>query len=170
LALPPEPDAGSPAHRMFRTVRLIWREQGELARLRQQAGERPAGLTADRHVLVLAFVEYLCWLQFDTGTWLADIPDDEEAAAVDTGIAEFLNSPRDCLLRSATEVRRLHRPAAGGMTRAVWDRANQYRGLRRLAMQELARRPAPPWTEQARPNGAPARSGARLAWEAARER
>ncbi len=170
LALPPEPDAGSAAHRTFRTVRLIWREQSELARLRHQAGERPAGLTADRYVLVLAFVEYLCWLQFDTGTWLAEIPADEEAAAVDDSIAEFLNSPRDCLLRSATDVRRLHRPAAGGMTRAVWDRANQYRGLRRLAMLELARRPAPPWTEQSKqPNGVPARTGARLAWQAARE-
>jgi hypothetical protein len=162
LALPPDP--GEQAGAAFRTVRLIWREQGELSRLRRQAAETPVGLTQDRHTLLLAFVEYLCWVECDRESWMQEEPPDDESAAMDARIHEFRERRRDGFLRSATELRRLDRPRAGGMTRAVWDRAGQYYGLRRMAMDELASRPPPPWVESAAPAGTPARKGARLAW------
>ncbi len=168
LALPASVDPHSAALPAFRTVRLIWREQSELAQLRRCASEPPAGLTEDQHLLVLAVVEYLCWVQFDPGTWLRESPDDE-AAAVEARVGELVVKPREGLLRSATDVRRLRRPTAGAMTRAVWDRANQYGGLRRLAMHELGRRSEPPWTESKGSDRIPARTGAMLAWRAAQE-
>ncbi|MEU4193143.1 hypothetical protein AB0E69_14685 [Kribbella sp. NPDC026611] len=149
LALPPEyPGLG------YRALRLIWREQGELSRLRRQAAHRPNGMTPDRYMLVLAFVEYLCWVELDLETTL--LPPDQHVVLRDRR--------RDGFLASATSLRRLHNPAAGDMTRAVWDRADQYHGLRRLAMLELAARGAPPWTEVAAPEGCPVRNGARIAW------
>ena len=167
LALPPAPAVEGPAASVFRTVRLIWREQGELSRLRSQAAERPSGLTQDRHILLLAFVEYLCWVECDRETWLQESTADGGSAAVEARIDEFRDRRREGFLRSATELRRLHRPSAGGMTRPVWDRADQYVGLRRLALHELASRPPPPWTESATPAGCPARKGALRAWQIA---
>jgi hypothetical protein len=150
LALPP-------AHSglVYRTVRLIWREQSELSLLRRQAALRPIGMTLDRHTLVLAVVEYLCRVELDLETSL--LPADQQGAP-----------RRDNLLHSATELRRLHNPAAGDMSRAVWDRAGQYHGLRRLALLELAACGAPPWTDVPAPEGCPVRNGARVAWAMAR--
>ncbi|MEU4292943.1 hypothetical protein AB0E63_32360 [Kribbella sp. NPDC026596] len=162
LALPPDP--GEQAGAAFRTVRLIWREQGELSRLRRQAAESPIGLTQDRHILLLAFIEYLCWVECDRESWLQETPPDDDSASVEARIDEFRERRRDGFLRSATDLRRLQRPTAGGMTRAVWDRADQYFGLRRMAMEELARRLPPPWGESATPAGTPRRKGAQLAW------
>jgi hypothetical protein len=143
---------------------LIWREQGELSLLRRQAADPPIGLTEDRNTLLLAFVEYLCSVEFDRESWLQEEPADEESASVEARIQGFRERRRDAFLRSATELRRLHRPRAGGMTRAVWDRADQYYGLRRMAMDALAVRPPPPWLDSSAPAGIPARKGARMAW------
>jgi hypothetical protein len=158
LALPPEP--GGNAGAAFRTVRLIWREQGELSRLRRQAAEHPIGQTQDGHTLLLAVVEQMCWIEFDRETWLQETAPEEEGVRID----ELRERRRDGFLRSATELRRLHRPTAGQMTRAVWDRADKYCGLRRMATYELASRPPPPWVESVSPAGTPARKGAQIAW------
>ncbi|MBP2354492.1 hypothetical protein JOF29_005602 [Kribbella aluminosa] len=157
LALPPEHDG--PAYRVFR---LIWREQSELARLRRLAAGRPSGIPQDRHILVLAFVEYLTWLEFDAETGLTELPADREP------VAELRERRRDGYLRSATDLRHLPSPRTGSMTKTVWDRAGGYHGLRRLALLELAARPEPPWTDSSAPASCPARSGARMAWTLAR--
>ncbi|MFG1627644.1 hypothetical protein [Kribbella sp. NPDC049227] len=162
FALPPDP--GPRAGAAYRTVRLIWREQGELHRLRRQAAERPIGMTQDRHILLLAFVEYLCWVECDRESWLQEAATDDESASVEARIHEFRERRREGFLRGATDLRRLDRPTAGVMTRTVWDRIDQYYGLRRLAMQELGRRPAPPWVDSVVPEGTPARKGASVAW------
>ena len=162
LALPPDP--GEAAGAAFRTVRLIWREQGELSRLRRQAAVPSIGLTQDRQILLLTVVESMCWGECDRETWLQMTPADDESARVEALIDEFRDRRREGFLRSATDLRRLHDPEAGGMTRAVWDRAGQYYGLRRMALEELASRPPPPWVDSATPGGTPARKGAQLAW------
>lgn len=157
LALPPEHDG--PAYRI---VRLIWREQSELSRLHRLAADRPSGMPQDRHILVLAFIEYLSWLELDLETSLT------EPAADEGPVFELRERRRDGFLRSATDLRHLPLPRAGSMTKTVWDRAGGYHGLRRLALLELADRPEPPWTESPPPASCPARSGARLAWMLAR--
>ncbi|WP_405070764.1 hypothetical protein OG558_14690 [Kribbella sp. NBC_01510] len=135
-----------------------------MSRLRRQAAESPVGLTQDRHILLLAFVEYLCWVECDRESWMQEEPPDDESASMEARIDEFRDRRRDGFLRSATDLRHLRRPTAGGMTRAVWDRADQYYGLRRMAMDELAIRRRPPWVGSATPAGIPARKGAQLAW------
>jgi hypothetical protein len=162
LVLPPDP--GARVGVSFRTVRLIWREQGELDRLRRQVAEPPIGLTQDRYILLQAFIEYLCWVEFDRESWLHEPAMDEERAMVELRIDEFRDRRRDGFLRSATDLRRLDRPTAGAMTRPVWDRADQYCGLRRMAIEELGRRPPPPWVDPSVPEVTPARRGASLAW------
>lgn len=153
LALPPEHDG--PAYRI---VRLVWREQSELSRLHRLAADRPSGMPHDRHILVLAFIEYLSWLELDLETSLTEPADDEGR------VFELRERRRDGFLRSATDLRHLPLPRAGSMTKTVWDRAGGYHGLRRLALLELADRPEPPWTDSPAPASCPARSGARLAW------
>ncbi|WBQ04821.1 hypothetical protein [Kribbella sp. CA-293567] len=167
LALPLRPEPGHPAQAAFRTIQLICREQGELRLLRRRAGDCPEGLTEDQHILVLATVEYLTWVDADPGTWQPQTPPDEEGAAVEDRISEFIDRRREALLRSATDVRRLSRPTAGEMTRAVWDRAGQYRGLRGLALTELSQRGRPAWVEPALADLLPARVWALNAWMAA---
>lgn len=151
LALPPA--HSGPA---YRTIRLIWREQSELTRLRRLAADRPSGMPQDRHILVLAFVEYLSWLELDPETSLTELPTEV------THVCELRERRRDGFLRSATDLRQLALPRAGTMTKTVWDRAGAYHGLRRLALLELAARPKPPWTDS--PSPCPPRSGARMAW------
>lgn len=168
LALPPEHEPDSPGWAAYRTIRLVCREQGELRQLRRRAGDSPIGLTEDRHILVLAFVEYLCWVEFDLSSWAPKSPPDDDLAAVETRIAEFTDRRREALLRSATDLRRLYRPTSGGMTRAVWDRVDQYHGLRWLALNELANRSAPPWTEPGLAGRVPVRLWAERAWESAK--
>ncbi|MEV5961846.1 hypothetical protein AB0L70_08780 [Kribbella sp. NPDC051952] len=165
LALPPR--IGGAAELAFRTVRLIWREQGELSLLRRQAADHPIGSTQDRHILVLVFVEYLCWVEADRDTWLQEPAPDDESAAVEARIDEFRERRRDGFLRSATDLRQLARPAAGRMTKSVWDRADQYYGLRRLATRELAARKAPPWVDTATSADCPVRANAQHAWSIA---
>jgi hypothetical protein len=157
LALPPEHDG--PA---FRTVRLIWREQSELSRLRRLAADRPSGMPPDRHILVLVFVEYLSWLELDLETSLTELPDE------DARVFELRDRRREGFLRSATDLRQLQLPRSGTMTKTVWGRAGGYHGLRRLALLELAHRPEPPWTDTPAPASCPARTGARMAWMLAR--
>ncbi|NIK54796.1 hypothetical protein [Kribbella shirazensis] len=154
LALPPA--YAGPAYRM---VRLVWREQSELGRLRRLAADRPSGMPQDRHILVLAFVEYLCWLELDLETSLTPPTDDAQ-------VYELRDRRREGFLRSATDLRHLAMPRAGTMTKTVWGRAGGYHGLRRLALLELAEWPEPPWTDS--PATCPARSGARMAWAMAR--
>ncbi|MGW7682140.1 hypothetical protein ACWGID_15450 [Kribbella sp. NPDC054772] len=156
LALPPA-HAGA----AYRTVRLIWREQSELSRLRRLAADRPSGMPPDRHILVLAFVEYLTWLELDLETGLTELADDEELAGPQ--VFELRDRRREGFLRSATELRQLALPRAGTMTKTVWSRAGGYHGLRRLALLELARRSAPPWTDTPAPTTCPSRTGARMA-------
>jgi hypothetical protein len=172
IALPSAPKPDGPAYQAWRVVRLVWREQRELAWLRTRTTQHPPDLTPDQHILVLAVVEYLCWVQFDRGTWLVESSDtatrDREIADVESRIEELLTRPRDALLRCATELRRLNGQKSGDMTRAVWDRGHSYRGLRNLAIQELADRPPPPWTQPAPPDDVPARAGACTAWQSAR--
>jgi hypothetical protein len=157
LALPPEHDGP-----VFRLVRLIWREQSELSLLRRLAADRPSGMPPDRHILLLAFVEYLSWLELDVETSLTELPDE------DARVFELRDRRREGFLRSATDLRQLQLPRAGTMTKTVWGRAGGYHGLRRLALLELARRPAPPWTDTPAPASCPARTGARMAWMLAR--
>ncbi|WP_410789086.1 hypothetical protein [Kribbella sp. C-35] len=159
LALPPE-HAG-PA---FRTVRLIWREQSELSNLRSLAADRPSGMPQDRHILVLAFVEYLSWLELDLDTSLTELATDEGRPLVGQQLSELRDRRREGFLRSATDLRQLPLPRAGTMTKTVWGRAGGYHGLRRLALLELAERPEPPWTDSPAPASCPARTGARMAW------
>lgn len=163
LALPPE-HAG-PA---YRTIRLIWREQSELTALRRLAADRPSGMPQDRHILVLAFVEYLSWLEFDLDTGLTELAADEGRPLVGQQIGELRDRRREGFLRSATDLRQLSLPRAGTMTKTVWVRAGGFHGLRRLALLELAERPEPPWTDSPAPASCPARSGARMAWKLAR--
>jgi hypothetical protein len=174
LALPADP--GEQAGAVFRTVRLIWREQGELSWLRHRAAEPPIGQTLDRHILILAFVEYLCWIECVRETWLQETPPDEASEWAEIRIHELRDRRREGFLRSATELRRLIVPAAddspqaaGDMTKSVWGRAGLYFGLRRLAMEELANRQEPPWVDSAVPTGTPARKGAVLAWTMAQD-
>ena len=159
LALPPE-HAG-PA---FRTIRLIWREQSELSKLRSLAADRPSGMPQDRHILVLAFVEYLCWLELDLDTSLTELATDEGRLLVGQQLSELRDRRREGFLRSATDLRQFPLPRAGTMTKTVWGRAGGYHGLRRLALLELAERPEPPWTDSPAPASCPARTGARMAW------
>ena len=126
-------------------------------------------MTQDRHILLLAFVEYLCWLECDRETWLQERPPDGESAWVEARIDEFRDRRREGFLRSATELRRLNDPTVGGMTRPVWDRAGKYHGLRRMATDELECRPEPPWVDSATPAETPARKGARIAWTIAQD-
>jgi hypothetical protein len=168
LALPPEPEPGSPGRPTYDTIRLICREQGELRQLRRQAGESASGLTEDRRILVLAFIEAVCWVELDLDTWAPKSPPDEEIAVLETRIAELADRRRDAFLRSASNLRRLARPAAGDMTKSVWDRADQYCGLRWLALGELAGRSQPPWSEPALSGRLPVRTWAQNAWQMAR--
>ena len=168
LALPRQPAAGGDAELVYRAVQLIWREQGELSDLFRWSAEPPSGLTADKHILVLAFVEYMCWVRHDPGTWTRTAPADEEAAAVEERIGELRDGLRAAFLRSATDLRRLRRPDAGEMSRMVWNGAGKYNGLQRLAILELARRSAPPWVDSAKPADCPARQSALNASQFAR--
>lgn len=168
LALPLEPELGSPGRPAYDTIRLICREQGELRQLRRQASESSTGLTEDRRILVLAFIEAVCWVELDLDTWAPKSPPDDEVALLETRIAELADRRRDAFLRSASNLRRLARPAAGDMTKSVWDRADQYCGLRWLALSELAGRPVPPWSEPALSGRLPVRTWAQNAWQMAR--
>lgn len=168
LALPPEPAPGSPGRPAYDTIRLICREQGELRQLRRQIGEGTTGLTEDRRILVLAFVEAACWVEYDRYAWAPKDPPDDEIAELETRIAGLRDRRRDVFLRSASNLRRLAYPTAGEMTKSVWDRADQYCGLRWLAQCELAERQAPPWSEPALLGRLPVRRWARDAWQMAR--
>ncbi|GAA3573379.1 hypothetical protein [Kribbella ginsengisoli] len=168
LALPPEPEPGSAGRPLYETIRLICREQGELRLLRRQAGESGGGLTEDRRILVLAFIEAVCWVELDLDTWAPKNPPDDEIVVQETRIAELADRRRDAFLRSASNLRRLARPTAGDMTKSVWDRADQYCGLRYLALSELAGRPQPPWSEPALLGRLPVRTWAQNAWQMAR--
>jgi hypothetical protein len=164
LALPPE-HAGL----AFRTIRLIWREQSELSSLRSLAADRPSGMPQDRHILVLAVVEYLSWLELDLDTSLTELAADEGRPLVGQQLSELRDRRREGFLRSATDLRQLPLPRAGTMTKTVWGRAGGYHGLRRLALLELAERPEPPWTDSPAPASCPARTGARMAWMLAQQ-
>ncbi len=170
LALPRKPTTGGDADAdlVFRSVRLIWREQQELSQLFRRIAERAADLTPATHILVLAFVEYLCWVRHDPGTWTKGAPVDEEAAAVEERIEAFRGGLRAEFLRSATDLRRLHYPKAGEMSLMVWNGGGKYDGLLRRAILELGRRTAPPWTGSARPADCPARLSSVNAWQFAR--
>jgi hypothetical protein len=168
LALPPEPAQDSAGRATYDTIRLICREQGELRFLRKQVNEGKAGLTEDRRILVLAFIEAVCWVEFDLDSWAPKSPPDEEVAGLERHIAELADRRRDAFLRSASNLRRLARPTAGGMTKSVWDRADQYCGVRWLALSELAGRSEPPWTEPALAGRVPVRTWAQNAWQMAR--
>ncbi|MDX6260074.1 MAG: hypothetical protein QOH84_1762 [Kribbellaceae bacterium] len=165
LVLPPEPEQNSA---VYRTIRLICREQGELRHLRRQVNEGKAGLTEDRRILVLAFIEAVCWVEFDLDAWAPKNPPNADVAVLERHIAELADRRRDAFLRSATNLRRLARPTAGGMTKSVWDRAEQYSGVRWLALSELAGRGEPPWTEPALAGRVPVRTWAQNAWQMAR--
>lgn len=167
LALPPDPGLTIKPP-LYQTALLVWREQGEIARLRSP-GQHRSEMSEDQMTLVLAMVEHLCWVQFDPGTWQGRTPD-AEALAIERRIHEAITSQRDGLLASATDIRRLRVARSGAMSKTVWDHVGRYIGLRRLAMAELARRPRPPWTAAKAPDGMPARTGALLAWMAAQER
>jgi hypothetical protein len=158
LALPPE-HAGA----AYRTIRLIWREQSELSSLRRLAADRPSGMTQDRHILVLALVEYLSWLELDLETGLTDTADDSCRDLVGAELFELRDRRREGFLRSATELRQLALPRAGTMTKTVWGRAGGYHGLRTLALLELAERSDAPWTDTPAPASCPSRTGARMA-------
>jgi hypothetical protein len=168
LALPPKPAAGGEAELVFRSVRLIWREQQELSDLFRRIAERSTDLTPATHILVLAFVEYMCWVRHDPGTWTRAMPVDEEAAAVEERIDGLRDGLRTEFLRSATDLRRLRYPAAGEMSLMVWSVGGKYNGLQRLAILELARRSAPPWIDSAKPADCPFRLGSVNAWQFAR--
>ena len=168
LALPPEPESDGAGRAAYRTIRLICREQGELRHLRRQVSEGKAGLTEDRRILVLAFIEAVCWVEFDLDAWAPKNPPNEDVAVLERHIAELADRRRDAFLRSASNLRRLARPNAGGMTKSVWDRADQYSGVRWLALSELAGRTEPPWTEPALAGRVPVRTWAQNAWQMAR--
>jgi hypothetical protein len=168
LALPAEPPAGGHAELVFRTVRLIWREQQELSDLFRRSVERSTGLSPAMHILVLAFVEYMCWVRHDPGTWTKTEAVDEEAAAVELRIDALRDGLRADFLHSATDLRRLRQPAAGEMSLMIWNNGGKYNGLQRLAILELARRSAPPWVDSARPADCPVRLSAVSAWQFAR--
>ena len=85
-----------------------------MSRLRRQTAEPRIGLTQDRHILVLTFVESLCAVECDRETWLQTPPSDEESARVESRIDEFRDRRREGFLRSATDLRRLLDPEAGG--------------------------------------------------------
>jgi hypothetical protein len=168
LALPPKPAAGGDAELIFRAVRLIWREQQELSELFQRIAERSAELTPATHILVLAFVEYMCWVRHDPATWTKAAPVDEEAAAVEERIDALRDGLRAEFLRSATDLRRLRYPSAGEMSLMVWSNGGKYNGLQRLAIRELARRPEPPWAGPGKPADCPSRLSSVNAWQFAR--
>ncbi|TDD55419.1 hypothetical protein E1263_26065 [Kribbella antibiotica] len=153
---------------LFRSVRLIWREQQELSDLFRRIEQRPAELTPATHILVLAFVEYLCWVRHDAGTWTRGTPVDDEAAAIEQRIDALSDGLRAEFLRSATDLRRLRYPAAGKMSLMVWSAGGTYNGLQRLAILELARRPEPPWGESVKPADCPSRLSSVNAWQFAR--
>jgi hypothetical protein len=168
LALPPKPPDGGQAELVFRVVRLIWREQQELSDLFRRIAERPIELTPAMHILVLAFVEYMCWVRHDPGTWTKTGAVDEEAAAVEVRIDALRDGLRAGFLRSATDLRRLSQPTAGEMSLMVWNNGGKYNGLQRLAILELARRSAPPWVDSAKPADCPVRLSSISAWQFAR--
>ncbi|NEA35519.1 hypothetical protein [Streptomyces sp. SID13031] len=119
-------------------IRLVCREQGGLRQLRRQA-ESSAGLTGDRRILVLAVIEAACWVEFDLETWTPKSPPDEEIAVLEAQIAELADRRRDAFLCSTSNLQRLALPTGWGMTRFAWDRADQYRGLRQLALKRIVR-------------------------------
>ncbi|MFK4084000.1 hypothetical protein ACI2LF_07825 [Kribbella sp. NPDC020789] len=168
LALPPRSAPGSESELLFRAVRLVWREQQELSDLFRRIDQRPADLTPATHILVLAFVEYLCWVRHDAGTWTRSAPIDEEAAAIEARIDALSDGLRAEFLRSATDLRRLRYPAAGKMSLMVWSAGGNYNGLQRLAILDLARRPEPPWGESLKSADCPSRSSSVNAWQFAR--
>jgi hypothetical protein len=168
LALPTKPATGGRAELVYRSVRLIWREQQELSDLFRRIAERSTELTPATHVLVLAFVEYMCWVRHDPGTWTKTAAIDEEAAALELRIDALRDGLRADFLRSATDLRRLHQPAAGEMSLMVWNNGGKYNGLQRLAILELARRSAPPWVDSAKPDDCPVRLSSTSAWQFAR--
>jgi len=163
LALPPRPSFGGHAELVYRSVRLIWREQHELSYLFQRVAERSVELTPATHILVLSFVEYMCWVRHDPSTWTA--PVEEEPLDAEKRIAELRDGLRVGFLRSATDLRRLNQPAAGDMSLMVWNDSGRYNGVQRLAILELARRPAPPWVGLSKPVDCPARLSAVNAWQ-----
>ena len=170
LALLRKPTTGGDpeADLVFRSVRLIWREQQELSDLFQRIDQGSPGLTPATQILVLAFVEYLCGVRHDPGTWTKGAPVDEEAADVEERIDAFRDGLRAEFLRSATDLRRLRYPNAGEMSLMVWSGGGKYNGLQRLAIIELARRTAPPWVGSARPADCPVRLSSLNAWQFAR--
>jgi hypothetical protein len=168
LALPVRLGRGGVGDLLFRAVRLIWREQEELSDLFRRIDQRPAELTPATHILVLAFVEYLCWVRHDAGTWTRGTPVDEEAADIERRIDALSDGLRTAFLRSATDLRRLRYPDAGKMSLMVWSGGGTYNGLQRLAILELARRPEPPWGGSAKLVDCPARSSSVNAWQFAR--
>ncbi|MET7282215.1 hypothetical protein ABZS29_28550 [Kribbella sp. NPDC005582] len=165
LVLPPKPPSGGDAEVVFRSVRLIWREQQELSDLFRRIDDRSDKLTPATHILVLTFVEYLCWVRHDPATWTRASPVDAEAAAIEERIDALRDGLRAEFLRSATDLRRLRHPAAGEMSLMVWSKGGQYNGLQRLAILELARRTEPPWIGAGKPADCPCRQSSLNAWQ-----
>ena len=161
--LTPAPPRVAPVEQelAWRSARLVWREQHELAELRHKFGN---DATRPRDELVEAFIEHLSWVEFDPWTYRTVPP--SPAWADGPTVEDF----RSTLCMRADLLREFANPAARvSVSKAAWQDIGGYRGLRAAALAELARRAAPtPGSVTGRATDIPVRRGRARAWEYAR--
>jgi hypothetical protein len=113
-------------------VRVIWREQAELAALRTSLVREH---TEARDVLIDAMIEWMRWVEFDPWTCALHALDD--LTGIGPARAEF------CV--RATHLRRFADPTAGDLSTTVWTKLGGYLGLRDAALRRLAASDLVPW-------------------------
>ena len=145
-----------------RIARLIWREQHELADLRDRFA--PGKMKA-RDELIEGCIQYLIWVTFDpTSFYRARSTGSRDRTTVEPSRAVL------CLF--ATEIRLFANPTAhSGVSQAPWQDIGAYRGLAAEAFDRLADRPVPaPWCGKEGTSGLVVRRGRLRAWQYACQR
>jgi hypothetical protein len=144
----------------------VWREQSELALLREQV--QRAGRQG-RAVLMIAGIEYLGQVECDPYTLMSPSEDHGFWGYNVCPPKWFATERRAEILTLATHLRRMVNLNAGDVSKSVWDDAEGYRGVRRAAVTKLAARAEPAWSDTRwRRFDVPVRSGALLAWQQAK--
>ena len=138
-------------------ARLIWREQHELADLRDRFAP---GKTKARDQLAEGCIQWLIWVLFDPTSFY-------RAAADGLRDGTTVDPSRSVLCLFATEIRLFADPTAeSGVSQAPWQDIGAYRGLVAEAFDRLADRSEPaPWCRREGTSGLVVRRGRLRAWQ-----
>jgi hypothetical protein len=142
-----------------RVATVGWREQTELAELRDRLAPRRARA---RDVLIEAAVQFLIWVEFDHAAFYPLTADPDLVHHDHTTV----DRDRRTLLYRATLLRQFADPHAGDITPPVWQDIGKWRGLRAAANHSLGRHEQPSCCPDP---SVPVRDARIEAWHAARK-